>query len=300
MNRPIQNGTRVSTALLLAAGTGSRLHPLTNSIPKCLTEVSGIPMLERLLDCLHEHKFKRLVVVLGHLEEHIRKYLALHAGDLIVDYVVSPVYRTTNNIYSLWLAREAIQEPFLLIESDLIFDAPLLEKMLYPNRMAVSKILPWMNGTTVTADASLGLTAFQLGSKSKDRGVRYKTVNIYSLSLASWRRIGERLDQYIRAGRVNEYYEAVFAEMTADGSLSFQCVMFDNARWYEVDTLEDLSAAELLFPIRRKGALAFRNNNSATHAPAEVDHILPIAGMQTALHAELKAKNKFRRAPHTK
>lgn len=287
MDTQFQNSTRVSTALLLAAGTGSRLQPLTDSAPKCLTEIGGIPMLERLLDCLRQHRFKRLVVVVGHLEQDIRRFLDRHASDLVVDYVVSPVYQTTNNIYSLWLAREAIQEPFLLIESDLVFDAPLLEEMLHPDRIAVSSILPWMNGTTVTANASLGITAFHVGSEGEEYGARYKTVNIYSLSLESWRRIGDRLDRYIRVGRVNEYYEAVFAEMVADGSLSFQCVMFDNARWYEIDKLEDLRAAERLFPKHREVAHSFSDHSAMTfyfpgESPDDHDLLRPAAGTPAA------------------
>jgi choline kinase len=256
LNRQLQRKTRVSTALLLAAGTGSRLQPLTDSAPKCLTEVGGIPILKRLIDCLLQNRFKRLVVVVGHLEQDVRNFLDQHANGLIVDYIVSPVYKTTNNIYSLWLAREAIQEPFLLVESDLVFDASLLGEMLSPGRIAVSEMLPWMNGTTVTAHASLKLKAFHPESQSVGSDVRYKTVNICSLSLESWRRVGDRLDRFIRAGRVNEYYETVFEEMADEGSLSFQCIKFDNARWYEVDTLKDLHAAELLFPTRGEGALS--------------------------------------------
>lgn len=273
ISRQFEKSTRVSTALLLAAGTGSRLQPLTDSAPKCLTEIGGIPMLGRLLDCLRQHRFRRLVVVVGHLEQDIRRFLDRHADGLVVDYVVSPVYQTTNNIYSLWLARDAVQEPFLLIESDLVFDASLLGEMLVPNRIAVSEILPWMNGTTVTANESLDLTAFHLGSKSEWNGVRYKTVNIYSLSLGTWRRVGDRLDQHIRAGRVNDYYETVFAEMAADGSLSFQCVMFENARWYEIDTLEDLRAAERLFPRRRKDAHLFFDNSERAIYPYSENHV---------------------------
>ena len=75
---------------------------------------------------------------------------ALHDGDLKIDYIINPIYKTTNNIYSLWLTQEVIQESFLLIESDLIFDASLLSDLLYPNKIAISQMLPWMNGTTVT------------------------------------------------------------------------------------------------------------------------------------------------------
>jgi len=95
---------RITTACLLAAGTGSRLSPITDSIPKCLTEIDGRPILERLVTGLRQQGFKRLVVVVGYLEPQIREFLDGCAGDLAVEYVRNPIFRTTNNIYSLWLA----------------------------------------------------------------------------------------------------------------------------------------------------------------------------------------------------
>jgi len=114
------NGSdRIRTALLLAAGTGSRLQPLTDDSPKCLTEVSETTILERLIRNLKAWEFERLVVVVGHLDGHVRDYLDSLASGLTIEYVLSEKYRTTNNIYSLWAARHAIQEPFLLVECDL-------------------------------------------------------------------------------------------------------------------------------------------------------------------------------------
>lgn len=242
--------TRTTTACLLAAGTGSRLRPLTDSIPKCLTEIDGSPILERLVSCLRDQGFKRLVVVVGYLEERIRRFLDDCSGDMVVEYVHNPLYRTTNNIYSLWLAGSKIQEPFLLVESDLIFDAALLKGLLAPDKIAVSRLLPWMNGTTITMDESRNVCSFNSGvpapndTPSGHRGRAYKTVNICSLSGSTWSRVLARLDRAISDGRVNEYYEVVFAEMVADGSLSFECVVFGPDQWYEVDRLEDLHGAE--------------------------------------------------------
>jgi NDP-sugar pyrophosphorylase family protein len=150
------------------------------------------------------------------------------------------------------MARQAIQEPFLLIESDLVFDTDLLDDMLEPDRIAVSHALPWMNGTTVTLDPSQQVTRFFVGDQRALNESTYKTVNMYSFSSESWQRVASRLDQYISAGRVGEYYEVVFAELVAEGSLLFQAAFFDNACWYEIDTMEDLHAAERLFPTNRE------------------------------------------------
>ena len=245
---PVRAGDEVRTALLLAAGTGSRLSPLTDSTAKCLVGVSLIPILERLMRSLTAHRFSRLVVVVGHQAAAIQDYLGDHSHDMEISYLVNPLYQTTNNIYSLWLARKVIDEPFLLVESDLVFDGSLLEEMLQPDRIALSQYLPWMNGTTVTLDGEGGVSAFCLDALSCADAGHFKTVNIYSLSRDTWRAVGERLDRRIVAGQTGVYYESVFAEMVDDGSLTLEPVFFPAERWYEIDTLADLEAAELIFP----------------------------------------------------
>ena len=246
MNYQLRQQTQLTTACILAAGTGSRLHPLTESMPKCLTEVHGRSILERLVANLREQGFKRLVFVLGHLEHCIRRWLEVHAADFIIEYVSSPLYAETNNLYSLWLARDQIKEPFLLIESDLVFGSPLLNALKYPDRIAISRQLPWMNGTTVTV-AENRVSAFFVGANSRTNEERYKTVNICSLSESSWRLVVARLDQYVSEGRVNEYYESVFRDLVSEGRLNFHPVLFDEHCWYEIDTLEDLRCAQKTF-----------------------------------------------------
>ncbi len=159
---------QVRTALLLAAGTGSRLAPLTDSTAKCRVLVNEISILERLVDTLCIHNFKRLVIVVGHQENSIRDFLGTRAGGMTITYITSLVYKTTNNIYSLWLARKEIDEPFLLIESDLVFEPGMLKDMLQPDRIAVSKLQPWMNGTTVTINSHHKIEAFQQDLKKTE------------------------------------------------------------------------------------------------------------------------------------
>ncbi len=238
---------RITTALLLAAGTGNRLKPLTENSPKCLTEVNEATILGRLIRILRRQDFKRLIVVVGHLDNCVREFLDRSAKGLAIEYVYSSEYRTTNNIYSLWKARHTIHEPFLLLECDLIFDEALLVGMLEPGRIAISRILPWMNGTTVSVDPSRLVTRFHLNRGCGDQPT-YKTVNMYSFSLASWRHVTRRLERHIEAGQVNGYYETVFSELVEEKSLFFEAVFFDSKRWYEIDTIEDLHEAERIFP----------------------------------------------------
>lgn len=239
----------VSTAVLLAAGTGSRLKPLTDDAPKCLSEVNGITILQRLIQSLSEHGFTRLVIVVGYLGHRVRDFLNERNDELEIEFVTNPRYATTNNLYSLWLARLSIDEPCLLLESDVVFDSSLLRGMLQPNRMAVSQMRPWMNGTTVSVDTAQHVTAFQIANAKAGCESVHKTVNMYSFSRDTWRKFVQRLSSHVTAGRVNEYYETVLAEMLGDGSIAMEAVPFDKGCWYEIDTLEDLQEAELMFPL---------------------------------------------------
>ena len=202
--------SRVTEALLLVAGMGSRLQPLTLDAPKCLTLVGGIPIIERLVDNLRAQGIKRLVVVIGHMERRIRKFLQRYRHDMQIDYIVNPNYRTTNNIYSLWLARHRVRGSFLLVEGDLIFDASMLDGMLQPNKMAISETHPRMNGTMVELGARQNINLIHVGYENIDPSW-YKTVNIYSLALNSWKKVEKVLNRFITENRIDEYYESVFA-----------------------------------------------------------------------------------------
>ena len=223
------------------------MRPLTLDAPKCLTQVGGEPILGRLIDNLRLQGITRLVVVTGYLDHCVHEFLEHNAADFQVDYVFNPVYSTTNNIYSLWLAQKAIEEAFVLVESDLVFEGSMLKPMLTADRIAISNTLPWMNGTVVELNSDKSVKAFRV-SHNVDDARQYKTVNISSFSLQSWNKITARLDSYIADGRVNEYYETVFADMVADGSLELDSVFFDENKWYEIDCVKDLNQAELMFP----------------------------------------------------
>jgi len=253
------SGERVRTAVLLAAGLGSRLAPLTDAVPKCMVSVGGVPILGRLVGCLDGYGFERLVVVTGYRSEVIRDYLGARFGGVAVEYVVSAVFESTNNIYSLWLVRDVVDEAFLLVESDLVFDAELLAPLLRPDRVAVSRQLPWMSGTTVTVDADGIVDAFYppppgiYGAHCTDLD-HFMAVNICSLSRRTWGEVRRRLDQHVAAGQTGTFYESVFAEMTAQGCMASEAVIFPADRWYEIDAVVDLRAAEVLFGDRPPAA----------------------------------------------
>ncbi|MBE9562292.1 MAG: NTP transferase domain-containing protein, partial [Proteobacteria bacterium] len=101
--KPLKSKNKITTVVLLAAGIGSRLHPLTLDSPKCLTVIKGKPILQHLLDTFRTQGIKKIIIATGYLEHRIREYMNQHAQNMQVEYVFNVDYQTTNNIYSLWL-----------------------------------------------------------------------------------------------------------------------------------------------------------------------------------------------------
>lgn len=266
---PANDHAQVRTALLLAAGLGCRLAPLTEALPKCLVPVSGVPILERLVRGLDAHGFERLVIVTGYKAEKIRDYLGERFGGIDIEYILSPLFATTNTIYSLWLARHLIDEPLLLVESDVVFDEPLLTPLLQPDRIAVSRQLPWMNGATVTLDARGHVSAFYppppgVSFQHCTDADHFMAVNITSLARDAWAEVCERLDRHVAAGETGSFHEIVFEELAAEGAMNPKAVIFPAERWYEVDTPADLEAAQLVFPRHPRAAGVSKRRGQST------------------------------------
>ena len=239
----------ISTAVILAAGNSTRLSPFTNDLPKCLIEVNGIPILCQTIDSLRKYEFKKIILVVGYLADKIIKVVqnTERWRDLKIEFVFNESYSTTNNIYSLWLIRNLIKESFVLLESDLVFDSFLLEKILVANRIAIADYNPAMTGTTVKLNNSGLVDKMMVGEVLDESSEIKKTVNIYSFSLSSWNLISKELNQRISKGLHQDFYEIAISTLIEEGNLILQGINFDAGRWYEIDTIDDLKNAEKLF-----------------------------------------------------
>ena len=113
------------TAIILAAGPGSRLLPKTLDTPKCLTPVAGQPILSYQLAALRQCGVRNIVMVVGYRSDRIRAYV-----DPAVTLVDNREFASTNSSYSLWLARKYLRGGFLHLNSDLIFEPDLLRALL--------------------------------------------------------------------------------------------------------------------------------------------------------------------------
>ena len=105
-------------AIILAAGIGKRLRPYTDRTPKCLVPVNGIPIIVNSLDRLAEQKVSRVVIVIGYLGNLVVDRIGHEWKGMKIEYVQNDLYATTNNIYSLWLARRFLNKNTVLLECD--------------------------------------------------------------------------------------------------------------------------------------------------------------------------------------
>jgi L-glutamine-phosphate cytidylyltransferase len=244
--------TSVSTAVLLAAGSGRRLLPLTRSVPKCLVRVGDRTILQRFIEALEHGGWRRLVIATGHLADRIDAFVDAYQGPLEVETVFCPDYEATNNIVSLHAVRERIDAPVLIAEADLVLAPGLLSRLSRPNHSAVDRFDPTsMHGTTLSLDSTGRVRAMQVGAGSKPSGPLFKTVNLTSLSADAWCALGRQIEARVSAGDVGSFYEAAIADLVAAGDLSLRAVHFDTERWVEVDSAEDLAIAERTFATLR-------------------------------------------------
>ncbi len=244
-------------AIILAAGMGRRLGEYTRNNTKCMVEVNGQKLIDRLLLQLQKLNLSRIIIVVGYkgkeLQAHVQASPFPSQGEEI-DFVENPVYDKTNNIYSLSLVKEQLaQDDTLLIESDLILSdrlLPMLVEAPEQNVALVAKYESWMDGTMVSIDDDRNIVNFitKDAFNYNDTDKYYKTVNVYKFSREfAQQKYVPFLDAYTKAVGNNEYYENVLRILSLLNSHDMKALPIGHERWYEIDDKQDLDIAEALF-----------------------------------------------------
>ena len=242
-------------AIILAAGMGRRLGDYTKDNTKCMVPVNGVRLIDRLLGQLAKQQLNRVIIVVGYKGKELREYIGNRYDSLLnIEFAENPVYDKTNNIYSLAIVKDKLQEDdTLLIESDLIFSErmiPMIVDNPYPNLALVAKYETWMDGTMVRLDEEQNIVNFisKDAFDYNDVDSYYKTVNIYKLSKQfSQQKYVPFLDAYTKAVGNNEYYENVLRIISLLNNHDMKALPIGQEKWYEIDDKQDLDIAEALF-----------------------------------------------------
>jgi histidinol-phosphate/aromatic aminotransferase/cobyric acid decarboxylase-like protein/CTP:phosphocholine cytidylyltransferase-like protein len=242
-------------AIFLAAGMGRRLKELTSNATKCMVEVNGQTMIERSLHNLESLKcVDKIIFVIGYEGDKLREYVDSLGIDIPIEYIRNDIYDKTNNIYSLYLAKDKLMEDdTLLLESDLVYEEAVIRKLVenpYPSLVLVDKFESWMDGTCIKIDDDNNIISF-LDKKRFDfseTGEYYKTVNLYKFSKDfSIKHYVPFLEAYCKALGHNEYYEQVLKVITFLDNPEIKACKLNGEKWYEIDDVQDLDIAETIF-----------------------------------------------------
>ncbi len=231
----------IKTAVIMAAGLGSRFGHMTETMPKGFIECGGQPMVVRSIETLIGCGIQRIVIGTGYKHE---AYEALMARYPQIECVYSPRYAETNSMYTLWNCREAIgADDFLLLESDIIYSRNAITELIadtHPDIMLITPVTKFQDQYYVEHDAAGTLTRCSTDRAAID--AKGELVGIHKLSGAFYNKMcadyAAIADEQPKLG-----YEYQLLHMSQ--TLSPVYVLNANdVSWYEIDDERDLSYAE--------------------------------------------------------
>jgi histidinol-phosphate/aromatic aminotransferase/cobyric acid decarboxylase-like protein/choline kinase len=243
-------------ALILAAGYGQRMRPLTDSRHKTLLSIGGRTIIDRILHGLRLYGISDVCIVTGYRADEVRSHVVEHHSDVEFTFVHNERFDKTNNIYSMALAFEQMtfDDDLLLIESDLIYDPAVLDRLLtsqWENVALVDRYQPGMDGTVVALTPEKVVSQVippSQQSASFDFSDKYKTLNLYRFSKEFCATTLHRLlTYYARVIDDNCYYELVLGMIIYMQQAEIHAEVLDGELWSEVDDPTDLRIAEFTF-----------------------------------------------------
>ncbi len=241
-------------AIILAAGMGKSLRELTKEQAKCMIEVSGVSLIERMLHELEELPLERIVVVVGFQKEKLVSFIETLNIKKPIVFVENENYETTNNIYSLYCAREYLAEDdSLLLESDSILEKSVLEGILQNANQRVAVVARprrWMNGAFVSLDKDLRVEAFITADNYRyaQQGDYYKTANIAKFDKEFLVKCYiPYLQAYCSAWTNNSQYESILKVIPLQDKMLIHAHILKDELWYAINDIQDIDIAESIF-----------------------------------------------------
>ena len=237
---------KTTAAVILVAGIGSRLRPITDDRPKALVDLGGETILGRAVRLLASYGVRKVVLATGYREDAVMA--AMQGAPVAVEYCRNPEFDRTQNSVSLALCRVALgSDAFFKLDGDVVFQRQVLERLdesSAPLSVAVDagRMLD-AEAMKVTVSGS-DILAFGKGIElSKSAG---ESIGIERIAASHAATLFDALDRTIFGGETGLYYEDVYSQLIADGALRAEAVSVRDLPWTEVDDFADLERAREL------------------------------------------------------
>lgn len=237
-------------AVILAAGMASRLRPLTNNTPKCLLKVGERCLLQRSMDALISNGISEFVIVTGYLHEQIEDFVVKQYPTVKCTFIHNEVFDSTNNIYSLWLARPEVDgEEMLLLDSDLLYDPQIVARVLANPAEDVLTLIRHELGEEemkVVTDAAGNIT--EISKTCNPADAAGESLGIEKMGPSYTTALYKELEVMMNQEHLeNKFYELAFLRLIAQGH-SYQVLDVTELFSCELDTVEDFENAKMRIP----------------------------------------------------
>lgn len=238
-------------AIILAAGMATRLRPLTLNTPKCLLDVAGRSLLQRSMDALIANGVREFVIVTGYLHEKIEAFVAQQYGDSIsVKFIHNALFDSTNNIYSLWLARpEADGQEILLLDSDLLYDKQIITEVLAcKNDNVLTLIRHDLGEEEMKVVLGTEGTIKEISKTCDPAAAAGESLGIEKMGNAYTNALYKELEVMMNDEHLeNKFYELAFERLIPQGH-TYHVIDMTNYFSCELDTVEDFENAKEKIP----------------------------------------------------
>jgi choline kinase len=228
--------------IILAAGVGSRLHPLTLNNPKAMIRINEKPLVQYQVESVLKFGFsyEDIYIIGGYKIEQIEAYFT-GTG---VHFIYNPFYESMNNIYSFLLSR-AVNDDLLLINSDVFYDnrlIPLILNSEFPTCMLVDREKEFTEeAMKVKLEGNrLRLVNKQLNLSDSDG----EFVGVSKLAVEDLKILYQKTSELIESGEISVWYENVYEACSAN--VEIRAVNTEGYSWIEIDDLHDLECAKQL------------------------------------------------------
>lgn len=251
----------IVTAVILAAGFGSRLKEITSNKPKGFIQIEGISLIERSIHALLEAGIKRIIIGAGYLAEQYSSFAKNYPQ---ITVVISENFSSTSSMETLFVLRGFIKEDFLLLESDILYEP----RVIYHALMAVDTIIA--SGETLSNDEVFiqagdeGYLEAVSKNSNKLKSIYAELVGISSISFSTYRKMCEI---YEEQDNKKVDYEHILAKVSKSQPIKVKKI--ENLIWCEIDDAQHLRRAEqIIWPKIKANALYIKRNILLNPGPA--------------------------------
>lgn len=234
--------------LILAAGVGSRLRPMTNTKPKCLVRTAGKAILQYQLDAYKKAGITDIYIVVGYEGEAIRQYCK-HIKDMNITIIENNDYETTNNMYSLYLLKDIAKgRPFILNNADLSVDVDIVKALLdFPNANAVAVDTSLFNDESMKVVVKDDLIV-DISKKITQEQSYACSIDFYKFSAESSTTFFSEIIRIIEGeNNLKDWTEVAMQRLFQSGRLQFKPCDISGKDWVEIDNYEDLALSDRKF-----------------------------------------------------